>query len=62
MNICPKCGKEFIDKNYFGTPDESGVIAVVWHDVEIIKDLFGIEHEQTTNGCFLTQEEWDSIK
>ena len=61
-NVCPKCGKEFIHKNHFCTPDETGVIAVVWHNSRQIESMFGGVHTQWADGCFLTQEEWDSIK
>jgi len=58
--ICPKCGRE-LHKDYFCTPDETGVMSVVWHGTKVVKDLFGGEHISYTDGCFLKQNEWDRI-
>ena len=61
QNICPKCKKNFIHKNHFNTPDGEGGVGVVWHGEKVKHGPYG-SNKFWSNGCFLTQEEWDSIE
>jgi hypothetical protein len=60
-NKCPKCGREFLIKSYFSEPDETGIIAMVAHNKEIVQYPMGGPHTRYTDRCFLTQEEWNKI-
>lgn len=60
-NICPKCKKEYIHKNHFNTPDGEGIIGVVWHGEKVKHGPYG-SNKFWSDGCFLTQEEWDSLE
>ena len=62
VNECPKCNKEFISKSFFGSPDESGIIACISHNTETKTGMFGESFEVESDRCFLTQEQWDLIK
>ena len=59
---CPKCGREFISKIYFGSSDYLGIVAMVMHSKRLVTDIIGKQHWVYCDRCFLTQEEWNKIE
>lgn len=60
-NICPKCNKKYLRKEYFGTPDSEGTIGRVVHSFKPIKTIFG-NSVSPNEVCYLNQDQWNKIK
>ncbi len=59
--ICPKCKRVGINIWHFHEPDFTGIQAIIHHNKEIRKDLFGNEHKYFIDACFLTEEEYKKL-
>ena len=65
-DVCPKCGKPFVGRGYFGRPDHLGIIGMVmhkkkWREPVTIGGITEPGSWQYTERCFLTVDEWKKL-